>query len=75
MKKQKNKRKAKELGELKPGGKLRLRDCFNTTKEQEYEFMKATRKEKQEKEKEIDFEIGAARMSLKSARSLLNLMG
>ena len=55
---------------------LKLESGYNIgIRENEVLDVKVLEKVKPIEKKEIDFEIGAARMSLKSARSLLNLMG
>ncbi|MBI2124617.1 hypothetical protein HYT92_02385 [Candidatus Pacearchaeota archaeon] len=73
MKKQKNRCKAREL---KPGGKLRLKDCFNLTKAQEHEFIKAAREEREQKKKDFQvggiFEIGRAGLKISYVRSLFS---
>ena len=74
MSKQKSKVKKSEL---KPGGKLSLEEVFNLNKAEKRAFIKAAREEEQQKKKDFQvggiFEIGAAKMSLKSVRSMLNL--
>ena len=82
MSKQKNKVRTRVL---KTGGKLILRDCFNLTKAQKHEFMKAAREEEQQKKKDFqvggmmdftaDFKIGEAGLSLRYVRSLYPKMG
>ena len=74
MSKQKNKVKTRKL---KPDGKLNPNDVFNLNKAEKRAFIKAAREEEQQKKKDFQvggiFEIGAAKMSLKSVRSMLNL--